>query len=467
MNSSSNFSFFFASFAAKFPIFIFGTLFMLVACQSDGETASPTAVSQNPTPLALDTAVPATAPLPADTPTIAPTAIAPVELTAVPTTEIIPPTSTSIPTNTPIPTFPVTSIQLVPVVRNGLVNAVYLTHAGDDRLFVVEQDGRIRIVQNGSLVDTPFLDIDDRVGSEANEQGLLSVAFHPNYAENGRFFVNYTNNNGHTVIARYQVRPDNPNQADPASEVILLTIDQPYENHNGGQIQFGPDGYLYIGMGDGGSQGDPQNNGQNPDTLLGDILRIDVNHEANGLAYTIPPTNPFLNDANYRPEIWAMGFRNPWRFSFDRLTGDLYITDVGQNQWEEVNFQSANSPGGQNYGWNLLEATHCYQIANCDSSGFTLPVHEYSHAEGGCSITGGYVYRGQEFPSLTGNYFFADYCTGFIWSLFSQPDGSWVSNLVAQTGFSISSFGENVSGELYILQHRTGIVYQIQSPTGS
>jgi glucose/arabinose dehydrogenase len=235
-------------------------------------------------------------------------------------------------------------------------------------------------------------------------------------------------------------------------------LGQPYANHNGGQLHFGPDGYLYIGVGDGGSAGDPENNGQNPSTLLGTVLRIDVNGVE---PYGIPATNPFLEDPEKADEIWAWGLRNPWRFSFDRLTGDMYLSDVGQRMWEEINFQPADSPGGENYGWNILEGEHCYETNNCEPLGMTYPVTEYSHSFG-CSITGGYVYRGTEFPSLTGNYFFADYCTGNIWSLVRQPDGSWSQALVLESGRTISSFGEDAAGNLYILDHTTGEILQIQ-----
>ena len=263
------------------------------------------------------------------------------------------------PTNTPepisVPETAVTNISLTPLITTGLIRPVYLTHAGDDRLFVVEQRGLIRIIANGELIDQPFLNIEERVGDESNEQGLLSVAFDPEYDVNGRFFVNYTNNNGDTVISRFQVSSD-PQTADPQSETILLTIPQPFRNHNGGQVKFGPDDYLYIGMGDGGSQGDPQNNSQNPNSLLGSILRLDVNQNP----YGIPASNPYLSNKTARAETWAIGFRNPWRFSFDRLTGDLFIADVGQNTWEEISHQPASSLGGQNYGWNIIEGNHCY-----------------------------------------------------------------------------------------------------------
>jgi glucose/arabinose dehydrogenase len=331
---------------------------------------------------------------------------------------------------------------------------IYLTHAGDERLFVVQQNGVIRIVADGRVSEQRFLDIRDQVGLQGNEQGLLSVAFHPDFANNGYFYVNYTNLEFDTVISRFQVNPANPDTADPTSEQILLIIPQPYPNHNGGLVKFGPDGYLYIGMGDGGSQGDPHNHGQDASTLLGDMLRIDVN--VPDVPYGIPESNPFVGDSRKRGEIWATGLRNPWRFSFDRETGDLYIADVGQNQWEEVNFQPANSSGGENYGWNILEGTHCYQAENCDTAGLIPPIFEYDHSQG-CSITGGYVYRGVQFPELRGNYFVADYCSGLIWRLFPQADGRWDSALVLESGLDIASFGEDVNGELYVVAREGGV----------
>lgn len=369
-----------------------------------------------------------------------------------PTPEVLNPQETEVSVEVEMP---VESVQLTPVV-SGFEKPTYLTHAFDDRLFVVEQAGTIRVIREGSVLDEPFLDIQSKVGSSGLEQGLLSVAFHPQYVENGRFFVNYTDRNGTTIIAGYQVSDDDPNQANPESEQVLLSIPQPYRNHNGGQLQFGPDGYLYIGMGDGGSAGDPLNNGQNPSTLLGALLRIDVE---GGGQYSIPQDNPFADSAENRGEIWAFGLRNPWRFSFDRNNGDLYIADVGQNQLEEINYQPSTSQGGENYGWNVLEGTQCFLQAGCDTTGYTMPVDEYGRQGGHCSVTGGYVYRGQEYPDLFGNYFFGDYCSGFIWSLFQQPDGSWQTNEVLQSGLNISSFGEDVTGEIYVLDLSAGVVY--------
>jgi glucose/arabinose dehydrogenase len=365
-----------------------------------------------------------------------------------PTPEGISPTNTSEPAA--VPESAVTAISLTPLVVGGLIRPLYLTHVGDERLFVLEQRGLIRIIENGQLLPQPFLDIEARVGDAANEQGLLGLAFDPAYGNNGRFFINYTNTNGDTVISHFRVT-DDPDTADPNSEVIILTIPQPFGNHNGGQLQFGPDGYLYVGMGDGGSAGDPQSNGQNPNTLLGGILRLDINQEP----YGTPADNPFINNTG-RAEMWAIGLRNPWRFSFDRLTGDMYIADVGQNIWEEVHFQPANSPGGENYGWNILEGNHCFSDANCQTDGLEFPIFEYTH-DFGCSITGGYVYRGRQFPDLYGNYFVADYCTGIIWSLFPGANGIWTSNEVLRSGLVISSFGEDTHGELYVIDHNGGV----------
>lgn len=354
----------------------------------------------------------------------------------------------------------VTAITLQPLITSGLDTPVYLTHAGDDRLFIVEKGGVVRIFQDGVLQAAPFLDIRDRVDAGGSEQGLLSLAFHPDYGEvaavgNGRFFVNYTNKDGDTVISRFQVTAD-ANVADAASETILLTIPQPFSNHNGGLVKFGPDGYLYVGMGDGGAAADPQGNGQNPQTLLGAMLRLDVNSSSADANYGVPADNPFVS-SDGRNEIWATGVRNPWRFSFDRQTGDLFIADVGQNAWEEVSFQPADSAGGENYGWDILEATHCFGDNNCDSSGTVLPIHEYQHENGRCSITGGYVYRGQQFPALVGNYFFGDYCTGEMWALTPDSDGGWAAHFLLDTEARLASFGEDAQGELYVVDMLGGV----------
>jgi glucose/arabinose dehydrogenase len=326
-------------------------------------------------------------------------------------------------------------------VVSGLVRPVDLQHAGDGsgRLFVIEKVGRIRVVQDGQLLETPFMDIVERVGSSGNEQGLLGMAFHPTYAENGFFYVNYTDVNGDTVIARYQVTAD-ANIADPNSEVVLLTADQPFRNHNGGVLAFGPDGYLYAGLGDGGSAGDPNGNGQSLDTLLGKILRLDVNSAD---PYAIPPDNPFGN------EIWAYGLRNPWRFSFDRANADLFIGDVGQGEWEEIDYLPAGTPGGANFGWDYFEGTHPFEGTPPQDAQLIPPVAEYDHSGGNCSVTGGYVYRGS-MPEWNGVYLYSDYCSGIIWGLI-RSDGGWQNQVLFDTPGSITSFGQDESGEIYII----------------
>lgn len=306
------------------------------------------------------------------------------------------------------------------------------------------------------MPDTPFLDITDRVGSSANEQGLLGLAFHPDYGQNGHFFVCYTDLLGDTVVSRFSSEPG-ADQAAADGERVLLQVDQPAANHNGGQLAFGPDGYLYIGLGDGGGAGDRYGNGQNPESLLAKILRIDVD---GGEPYAVPADNPFAGQEGVRPETWAMGLRNPWRFSFDRATGDLYIADVGQSRYEEINIQAASGAGGENYGWPIMEGRHCYRQETCDQSGLTLPVAEYTHAQG-CSVTGGYVYRGQEFPTLEGVYLFGDYCSGTIWGLARDAGGAWQMAGLAQSDQQLTAFGEDESGELYTLDAGEGTLYRI------
>lgn len=350
------------------------------------------------------------------------------------------------------------SLSLVPYV-SGLDEPVNIAHAGDGRLFVVEKDGYIRVIdENGNLLPVPFLDIDALVGSSGSEQGLLGLAFHPDYANNGYFYVNYTNNSGNTTISRFAVVNEG-GQANPNSEQILLVINQPYSNHNGGDIHFGSDGYLYIGMGDGGSAGDPGNRAQNPQNLLGKMLRIDVD---NGNPYAIPPDNPFVNDPNTLDEIWALGLRNPWRFSFDRITNDLFIGDVGQNNWEEIDFQPASSGGGENYGWRCYEGTHAYNTTGCQPyNAYDAPIFEYSHGSG-CSVSGGYRYRGAAYPAMVGHYLLADYCSGSFWSLIADGNGGWNSySYPGLTGFGIVSFGEDNSGELYAANISNGTIYRV------
>jgi glucose/arabinose dehydrogenase len=350
------------------------------------------------------------------------------------------------------------------LVVDDLTQPVYIGHAGDgsQRLFIVEQTGRIRIVKDGALLETPFLDIGERI-SCCGERGLLSVAFPPDYLQKDYFYVDYTNAQGHTHVSRFHVTAD-PDVADPASEEVLLVIEQPYANHNGGQLAFGPDGYLYVGMGDGGSAGDPLNMAQNPDSLLGKLLRLDV--ESGSAPYAIPASNPYTQTAGYRGEVWALGLRNPWRFSFDRLTGDLYIGDVGQALWEEINYQPAHSAGGENYGWRIMEGSHCYNPLDCDPTGLVLPVAEYSHTEGDCSVTGGFVYRGEMYPRMAGVYFSADYCTGNVWGLRRQGE-EWEYQLLTQTPFSgrVTSFGEDEAGALFVTSHLraagAGAIYRV------
>lgn len=336
---------------------------------------------------------------------------------------------------------------------------VAITHAGDDRLFLTIRDGRIKIFADGEVRPQVFLDIRNQVGT-GGEGGLLSTAFHPRYSENGFFFVNYTNRAGDTVIARYRVSANDPDRAAPASGRTLLTLDQPFSNHNGGQLQFGPDGFLYVGMGDGGAAGDPACRAQRDDELLGKMLRLDVDQNVNGAPfYGIPADNPFRGADGVRDEIWAFGLRNPWRFSFDRQTGDLWLSDVGQNAREEVNFQPAHSDGGENYGWKPMEGSLCFGndvcpagTPPCNSAAFTLPVLEYGR-DLGCSIIGGYVYRGDSVPGLRGTYIFSDLCTGRIWGATRQGTGFQVREASIPAGANLDglvTFGEDSRGELYL-----------------
>ncbi len=327
-------------------------------------------------------------------------------------------------------------------VASGLSKPVYFTHAGDNtgRQFIVEQSGKIKVWQNGAVMPTPFLDVSSLIATGGSEQGLLGLAFSPRFAQNGQFFINYTNTQGDTIVARYTVSASNPNVANPASATQVLFVDQPYSNHNGGNLNFGKDGLLYVGMGDGGSGGDPQNNAQNPNSLLGKMLRIDV------------------NQSNFPVQIWALGVRNPWRWSFDRLTGDFYMGDVGQDMYEEVDFWPANGAVGANYGWNIYEGFHNYKTGSI--AGAIPPIAEYTHNEG-CSITGGYVYRGMNMPALQGYYLYADYCNGNMWTAF-RSNNTWQTARFLTPGFSVSSFGEDQAGELYAVDY-SGKVWRIDS----
>jgi glucose/arabinose dehydrogenase len=343
-------------------------------------------------------------------------------------------------------------------VARGLTAPLYLTApAGDARLFVVEQSGRVLIIDGGEVRERPFLDISARLRF-GGERGLLSIAFHPDYARNSYFFVNYSEKvNGATRVERYRVSED-ANRADPASAQLILRVEQPYSNHNGGHILFGPDGMLYIAMGDGGSGGDPKENSQNRATLLGALLRIDVD---SGDPYAVPPDNPFVGEAGARPEIWAWGLRNPWRIAFD---GDLlYVADVGQDDWEEVTIVAA-AAAGLNHGWNLMEGNHCFDEDDCDSAGLVPPAYEYDHDEG-CSITGGLVYRGAAIPALAGHYLFSDYCSGFLRSL-SQGGGGTVEMHEWAAGDigNVTSFGEDSAGELYITNSDGEVLKLVPGP---
>ncbi|HEY8135420.1 MAG TPA: PQQ-dependent sugar dehydrogenase [Candidatus Limnocylindrales bacterium] len=369
-------------------------------------------------------------------------------------TAVVTPPPTPTPEPTPVAPF---HLGIEPFV-DGFEALTFLTNAADftGDLYAVEQRGVIwRIGADGTVDPTPFLDIHERV-SCCGERGLLGLAFHPGYAENDRFFVNYTDNAGNTVVSEFGAPDDGYGDAD--SERRLLGINQPFPNHNGGMLAFGPDGYLYIGTGDGGSGGDPMGNGQDLTALLGKILRIDID---SGDPYGIPADNPFVGqipEVPHRPEIWDRGMRNPWRFSFDRQTGDLWIGDVGQDIYEEVDAEPAGT-GGRNYGWNTMEASHCFATPNCDQAGLTLSVAEYRHAQG-CSITGGYVYRGSALPQLIGQYVFADYCSGRIWALDAATALSAGSAEPTQYGkvpINPTSFGQDEAGELYLVDGAGGI----------
>ncbi len=401
----------------------------------------------------LSTTVPVTGPIPATSAPISPTSKP--EPTGTGTTAVAPTVARA----AAAASFPDPGKYAWVPVADGLQlpDDIQFPDDGSGRMFVVEQPGRIRIVENGQLLPQPYLDIRDRVGSRGNEQGLLGLAFHPDFRDHPYLYVNYTDIDGNTVIARFTAEG---NTVDPASENARLHISQPFPNHNGGGTVFGPDGYLYLGLGDGGSEGDPNGNGQNTSVLLGKILRIDVDH---GDPYAIPPDNPFAHGGG-KPEVWAYGLRNPWRFSFAKGTNDLYIADVGQDLWEEVDYAAGN-PAGRNYGWNFFEGNHPFAGQPPPGLQPTMPVTEYSHADGGCAIIGGYVYAGQ-MNAWRGIYLYGDDCTGNIWGLLnvsSPPSaGGWSSQLLFQTHQGITTFGQDPSGEVYFAG-RGGTIFRMES----
>jgi glucose/arabinose dehydrogenase len=377
---------------------------------------------------------------------------------------------------------PPADVRLEEVAR-GLERPLFVTHAGDGsgRLFVVEQGGMVRVVRDGRLLAEPFLDATRLLDSSGGERGLLGLAFAPDFPRSGRFFIAHTAPGPAVRITRLRVAAD-PDRADPGSATTVLEMDDPAGNHNGGMLAFGPDGMLWHGTGDGGAAGDPWGNAKSRDSLLGKLLRLDVGAgvggppaahrgvaeprrrpgQGAGDAYAIPPDNPFASGGG-RPEIWALGLRNPWRFSFDRATGELWIGDVGQYRWEEIDVADARA-GGLDFGWNTMEGRHCFLPARgCDPAGLVLPVHEYGHDEG-CSVTGGYVYRGRAIPALAGAYLFSDYCTGTLWALTRGPSGTATVSVLLDTGMQVSSFGEDEAGEVYVCDHRGGVYRLVPAP---
>ena len=420
---------------------LLATVALLAACAGPGPTVTPvptTALTSTPTAL------------PGSPTAVASPAATGTRSTAGPSTSG--PSPTAVPWNPP-------PLSLARVV-SGLQRPVWVGAAGDGsgRLFVLEQAGTIRVIRDGRLLNRPYLDIRDRVSS-GGERGLLGLAFAPTFARDGRFFVDATDPDGNTFVAEFRAPDPTADIADPATERVILRIAQPFANHNGGGIVARPDGTLWIGTGDGGSAGDPQGNGQRMTTLLGKLLRIDP-RAAGAAAYTVPPDNPYVGRTDARAEIWALGLRNPWRFSFDRATGDLWIGDVGQDRWEEVDRVHAGDSGGRNFGWNVMEGRHCFSPADgCRTEGLTLPVVEYDHGQG-CAITGGFVYRGTAIPALAGTYLYADSCSGRIWGLEAAAQVP-TSRLLASTGASIVSFGEDDAGELLVADVAGGAISRL------
>lgn len=379
-------------------------------------------------------------------------------VTDVPIQETIIPAITDIPEVMDVVQFPDTRSYAWQLIAGGFSEPIGMTsiYNNENILYILEQQGIIKVIQDGNVLVQPFLDIRDRVGDNQNEQGLLGIALDPNFLENQEFYLNYTNNNGDTTISRFQANEDFLT-ADINSEQIILSVDQPYANHNGGNLAFGPDNYLYIGLGDGGSGGDPDGNAQNMESLLGKMLRIAVTDQD---SYAIPSDNPFV-DGGGRAEIWASGLRNPWRYSFDKSTGALFIADVGQGEWEEINFLPFPLRPGLNFGWDYREGSHPFQGTPPPGLTFIEPVTEYDHSQG-CSVTGGYVYRGQALPEWYGVYLFADYCNGKVWGLLPGDNDTWSSRLLFETDENISSFGEDTNGDLYLISHG-GSIYKLES----
>lgn len=343
--------------------------------------------------------------------------------------------------------------ELVQIVGGTSSPTAILQSPGDDnRLFITTLNGKVLIVEDGALLETPFLDISANITTAGYGQGLHNLAFHPDYAANGYFYLAYTQADENAVIIRYQVSVDDPNRADPASASTIITLLHPTDFHYGGGLAFGPDGYLYWSMGDGAYKRSPAQDFESP---LGSVMRLDVNSEP----YAMPPDNPFVGQADIMPELWAKGLRNPWRISFDRATGDLYIADVGEASFEEINFQPAGSPGGENYGWKYYEGTNAFDGG--DEDGLTFPVVQYPHDNSNCSITGGYVYRGNALPELSGKYVFGDYCSGYIWTTYQKTPGNWYTAELLNTDFRIITFGEDNSGELYLGDGKTSAIYKL------
>ncbi len=436
-----------------------------------GSTLTP-GLSPSPAPTvgastnASPSSTPEPSPSPPPSPTPGPTRIAAPTPARTPAPTAAPtPPPTAAPTPTPAPTGfdPArVAVSLTTVATiGGRPLAVVNAGDGSGRLFVADQTGRIWIVRNGAVVADPFLDIATLV-SCCGERGLLGLAFHPNYPADPRVFVDYTDTSGGTVVSSFLVPAGTPDRADPASEVVILTIVQPYPNHNGGALAFSSGGLLHISTGDGGSGGDPEGYGQRLDTLLGKILRIDIDRTSGAGNYAIPAGNPFAGQSGARAEIWLTGLRNPWRISFDRATDDLWIGDVGQDAWEEIDVNRANSGGGANYGWNRLEGDHCFPSgSSCNKTGFTPPIAEYDHAGNRCTIIGGVVYRGSASPLLRGGYLFADYCSGELWAIVAAGGGTQAPVSVGSTAFGLAGFGEAENGEAYAVNVENGRLYRV------